>query len=305
VGRREAKTVASTSTQFLYDGANPIQELSGTTVTANILTGLGIDEYLMRNEGASGHHYLADALGSTIRLTDNSAAKLVDYTYAPYGKSSADAGSTNAFQFTGRENDGTGLNYYRARYQHPVLGAFISEDPIGLVGGENLYAYVRGVPTLSTDPSGLLSIVAGGGAAGVIGIAGTQGTAELEGGSGGYYNFESGEAGAYSTAGGGVAGTATYNNGESSPANYGGVYGGFGPTVALIGGSAQNVAGRTQNLYVQVPMLPGIVVFFGPNNAFLGVGITLGPGIGAGVTQTNTRTFPFRSPRCQSSICCR
>jgi len=24
--------------------------------------------------------------------------------------------STNSFQFTGRENDGAGLNYYRARY---------------------------------------------------------------------------------------------------------------------------------------------------------------------------------------------
>jgi RHS repeat-associated protein len=158
VGRRQAKTVAGTSTQFLYDGVNPIQELSGTTVTANVLTGLAIDEYFLRTEGSSNQHYLTDALGSTMRLTDNSAVKLVDYTYEPYGKSSADAGSTNALQFTGRENDGTGLNYYRARYQSPVLGRFISEDPIGIAGGENLYAYVGGNPVAYGDPNGRMPV---------------------------------------------------------------------------------------------------------------------------------------------------
>jgi RHS repeat-associated protein len=158
VGRRQAKTVAGVSTQFLYDGLNPIQELSGTTVTANVLAG-ALDEYLMRTEGTSTQHYLTDALGSTVRLTDATGAKLVDYTYEPYGKSSADAGSTNALQFTGRENDGTGLNYFRARYQSPVLGRFISEDPIGLAGGANAYAYADGNPISLTDPLGTITTV--------------------------------------------------------------------------------------------------------------------------------------------------
>jgi RHS repeat-associated protein len=153
VGRRQAKTVAGASTQFLYDGLNPIQELSGTTVTANVLAG-ALDEYFLRTEGSATQHYLTDELGSTIRLTDNAGAKLVDYTYEPYGKASADAGSTNALQFTGRENDGTGLNYFRARYQSPVLGRFSSEDPLGLLGGVNAYAYVSGSPTNGRDPTG-------------------------------------------------------------------------------------------------------------------------------------------------------
>jgi len=96
-----------------------------------------------------------------VRLTNGSAAKIVDYTYEPYGKASADTASTNAFQYTGRENDGAGLNYYRARYQHPVLGRFVSEDPIGLRGGDNVYAYVGGVPTLYSDPTGELVWLAG------------------------------------------------------------------------------------------------------------------------------------------------
>jgi RHS repeat-associated protein len=162
LGRRQAKTVAGAATQFLYDGINPIQELSGTTVTANVLTGLGVDEYLMRSEGANVQHYLTDALGSTMRLTDNTAAKLVDYTYEPYGNASADAGSTNAFQFTGRENDGTRLNYFRARYQSPVLGRFVSEDPIGLIGGANAYVYVSDNPVDFSDPNGLMGYGGGG-----------------------------------------------------------------------------------------------------------------------------------------------
>jgi len=36
--------------------------------------------------------------------------------------------SSNPFQYTGRENDGTGLYYYRAQYYAPKLHRFLSED---------------------------------------------------------------------------------------------------------------------------------------------------------------------------------
>jgi RHS repeat-associated protein len=39
--------------------------------------------------------------------------------------------SGNELGYTGREDDGTGLNYYRARYYHPGLQRFISEDSPG------------------------------------------------------------------------------------------------------------------------------------------------------------------------------
>jgi len=53
-------------------------------------------------------------------------------------------------------DDGTGIYYYRARYYHPALQRFISEDPIGLLAGDtNYYAYVANNPTGFVDPFGL------------------------------------------------------------------------------------------------------------------------------------------------------
>ncbi len=185
-GRRMSKTIGGTTTQFLYDGLNPVQELDGASppnVTANLLTGLGIDQYFRRTDASGAMSFMADALGSTVALTDGSGALNTQYTYEPYGKTTA-SGLANAssYQFTGRENDGTGLYYYRARYYSPTYQRFISQDPIGLVGGDaNLYAYVLNDPVSLHDPTGRLFIGIGVGAV-VGGVEGAIG-AELQGGS--------------------------------------------------------------------------------------------------------------------------
>jgi RHS repeat-associated protein len=158
LGRREKKTTNSVLTEFLFDDRNPVKETSGATITANILPGLGIDEFLTRTEVSSGitSYFLADALGSPVAVTDSTGVVQTEYTYEPFGKTTATgASNSNSYQYTGRENDGTGLYYYRARYYHPGLQRFISEDPIGFGGGDfNLYAYVLNNPVIFTDPSG-------------------------------------------------------------------------------------------------------------------------------------------------------
>lgn len=68
------------------------------------------------------------------------------------------ASTTSSCTYSGRETDGLGINYYRARYYNPTTGRFLSEDPIGFRGGINKYAYVGNDPTDFNDPSGRLPV---------------------------------------------------------------------------------------------------------------------------------------------------
>jgi RHS repeat-associated protein len=60
------------------------------------------------------------------------------------------------YRWAGREYDQeTELHYLRARYYDPQLGRFLSEDPIGIAGGVNLYEYAGDDPVNASDASGL------------------------------------------------------------------------------------------------------------------------------------------------------
>ena len=156
VGRRTSTTLNGTSTSYLYDGATLVQELTGGTPTVNYLTGLAVDETFSRTDASGTSSYLTDRLGSTLALTDGTGAVQTSYTYDPFGTPSVSgASSPNTLQYTGLPNDGTGLQYNRARYYDPSLQRFISPDPAGFGGGSlNLYSYVGDSPTNGTDPSG-------------------------------------------------------------------------------------------------------------------------------------------------------
>jgi RHS repeat-associated protein len=155
-GRRTGKTINGTTTNFLYDGLTPVQEKSGATVTANLLTGLGIDEFFTRTDGVGVRVLFPDALGSTVALSDSTGTVQTQYTYEPFGATAqTGAASTNSYKYTGREDDSTGLHFYRARYYQPRLQRFIAEDPLGFGGRDfNVYAYVANNPANLNDPTG-------------------------------------------------------------------------------------------------------------------------------------------------------
>jgi len=46
-------------------------------------------------------------------------------------------------------------SYYRARYYDAGRGRFISEDPLGFIGGVDFYSYVLNRPIQMSDPQGL------------------------------------------------------------------------------------------------------------------------------------------------------
>lgn len=181
LGRRIQRTTSSGSAneRYVYDGSDVLLDLNEDwSVATTYLNGPGIDNHLRQTSATSGvSYYLTDHLGSTAALTDASGSIVEERKYDSFGRdlSSAESeiggeargpaglstGTTSRtrYGYTGRERDAdTGLMYYRARWYDAELGRFISEDPIGLGGGINQFAYVSNNPPNRTDPSGLYDI---------------------------------------------------------------------------------------------------------------------------------------------------
>jgi RHS repeat-associated protein len=173
LNRRTKKIIGTAATEYLHDGLTPVQEKRVGDIT-QLITGPGIDDYLSRITTTIGatptittRNYLTDFLGSTTALADDAGAIKTTYGYEPYGEATVSGEATvNSFQYTGRENDGIGLYYYRARYYSPKAKRFISEDPIGQNDGPNVYRYVEGDPLTYNDPTGEFGLVGALGSAG-------------------------------------------------------------------------------------------------------------------------------------------
>src|SRR5271156_4534951 len=111
-GRR---TLNAAGNNLLYEGADVGQEISAGTPVANRILG-GTDECFSRTDSTGAYSPITDALGSVLALTNSSGTVTTQYSYDPYGNTANYEGSTaNQFQYTGRENDGNSLYFYRAR----------------------------------------------------------------------------------------------------------------------------------------------------------------------------------------------
>ncbi|UCF93363.1 MAG: RHS domain-containing protein, partial [Desulfobacterales bacterium] len=109
---------------------------------------------------ASGavYYYLNNYLGTPLLLTDSQGQVVWDADYRPFGEAQVPAGwqVTNNFRFAGQYYDQeTGLHYNYHRYYDPKTGRYLTPDPIGLLGGINLYSYVDNNPINYFDANGL------------------------------------------------------------------------------------------------------------------------------------------------------
>lgn len=160
LGRRVQKSIGGVSSRFFYDGSNRLADAeNGGEATILYTSGLGIDEPLSRTDTSTSEtfYYHQDRLGSVVALTDAIGDVIQEYEYEAFGNIVGQGGGgANPIAFTGRDMDSeSGLYYYRARYYDSTVGRFMSEDPIGIDGGINLYTYVENNPINVTDPSGL------------------------------------------------------------------------------------------------------------------------------------------------------
>ncbi|HBI43672.1 MAG TPA: hypothetical protein DDY78_12605 [Planctomycetales bacterium] len=176
-----------TTTAFQY---SPLGFLVGTSVTSggntsqtNYLvdpTGLGnvaasyngsgalIAHYtyglgLVSQTGPSGTgYYDFNASGNTVGITGAGGAYVNQYSYQPFGETTTiSAALPNPFTLAGQDGVmqiDANLFHMRARDYTPATGQFLSNDPIGLAGGDsNLRRYVSNDPVNLIDPTGLVA----------------------------------------------------------------------------------------------------------------------------------------------------
>jgi len=96
--------------------------------------------------------------GSTVALSDATGNVTARISYSPYGERTVESGTVNTpFCFNGQYGvmtESNGLLSMQARYYSPIFRRFLSEDPAGLAGGINLFAYTGGDPVNFIDPFG-------------------------------------------------------------------------------------------------------------------------------------------------------
>ncbi|MGH8372028.1 MAG: RHS repeat-associated core domain-containing protein, partial [Gammaproteobacteria bacterium] len=125
---------------------------------ALIGTGLLIATLTVQANTTITRYVMTDPLGNPVAKTDSTGAVIWRQSYTPYGQQYQQADSDGP-GFTGHRNDAaTGLVYMQARYYDPVIGRFLSVDPVGFSpdspGHFNLYWYANGNPYRYTDPDG-------------------------------------------------------------------------------------------------------------------------------------------------------
>lgn len=103
--------------------------------------------------------YHSDIRGSIICVTDGSGSIVATKAYSSYGKTIGSTGSfSSPFGYVGAFgvlSDENGLLHMRARFYDPQIGRFLTEDPLGIAAGLNVYSYVEGDPANHIDPQGL------------------------------------------------------------------------------------------------------------------------------------------------------
>jgi RHS repeat-associated protein len=166
-------------TRYVCDGYLPVQERDGggnvrVTYTRGLdLSGTfggagGIGGLLARTDSSGSAFYHADAGGNITSLTDSGGGVVARYLYEPFGRLVGKWGplaDANAMQFSSMPAyRQAGLSLYAFRAYDPSLQRWLNQDPIGELGGLNLYGYVGNNPISRIDPLGLWEIQLGVGA---------------------------------------------------------------------------------------------------------------------------------------------
>ena len=157
-------------TGFVWDGSHLLQEIQPDGRYTYLYTNPNSYEPLaqVRNwtteDGESRqqtHYFHCDQIGIPREMTDGEGNLLWHGEYTAWGRLKKDErvyrNAHQPFRLQNQYHDEeTGLHYNLMRYYQPEAGRFVNQDSIGLIGGENLYAFELNTKAW-VDPLGLAS----------------------------------------------------------------------------------------------------------------------------------------------------
>jgi RHS repeat-associated protein len=162
--------VKTNEVRYVYDGMLAVQERDsnnvvqvtytrGSDLSSSIGGAGGIGGLLARTDGSGSTFYHADGAGNVTGLIDGNQYVVARYMYDPFGKLIGKWGSmadANVMRFSSMPYyRNAGIVGYWGRFYEPNLSRFTSQDPIGEMGGLNLYLFAGNSALNSVDPLGL------------------------------------------------------------------------------------------------------------------------------------------------------
>jgi RHS repeat-associated protein len=105
--------------------------------------------------GSNAQLFAKDHLLSVAALTDQSGALTTRYHFDPWGRRTQSGSGSSEVGYTSHDVLDGDVFFTLNRAYDAELGRWLSQDPIGMRGGTNLYAYVENKITTLWDPLGL------------------------------------------------------------------------------------------------------------------------------------------------------
>jgi RHS repeat-associated protein len=157
LGRRVSKRVGDAEVRFVWDGDVVLHELHGGEDPTTWYFEPETFAPLLKEQGGRRYAVVTDHVGTPTELYDEGGTLAWQMQLDAYGAGEPEVAATSCpWRWPGQyEDPETGLYYNRFRYYDPDAGSYISQDPIGLAGDTNPYAYVR-CPLSELDPQGLM-----------------------------------------------------------------------------------------------------------------------------------------------------
>lgn len=166
MGRRIGKRVGSVTTWFIYDRDHLEMDLDSATHAMRAEYGFTPTGalYALRTPTDTAVAVTTPTIGTVLGLARaNGAAVLKAFPdrvgnspLLPWGQEPADTGFILRYRMAQQEYDQEiALYHMGARYYDPMLGRWLSEDPLGISGGTNLYSYAGNDPVNGRDPRGM------------------------------------------------------------------------------------------------------------------------------------------------------